>query len=151
MYRFHHSTPGIVSFKETARDHEEQFSFLKPGIQISAVPEILPQPIPPPGLDQARQEYLYRHIREFVEDPWKDVLCPLPSTEVTESGEPAAAAGTSAGTPEPAADEPTPGTSGLSGVQLDFSSRGRQRKPTEKAAAAASSRKLSGRGKKSGQ
>jgi len=32
-----------------------------------------------PGLDTRRQWYLYNQIRQFVAEPWQDVLCPLPN------------------------------------------------------------------------
>ncbi|MGH0121100.1 UNVERIFIED_CONTAM: hypothetical protein FKN15_070769 [Acipenser sinensis] len=39
-----------------------------------------PNPIQTPGLDMSKQQYLYKLIQQFVEDPWKDVMCPLPGT-----------------------------------------------------------------------
>ncbi|XP_041372854.1 uncharacterized protein LOC121386122 [Gigantopelta aegis] len=34
--------------------------------------------IKPPGLLLQRQQYLYKSIREFVDDPFKDIVCPRP-------------------------------------------------------------------------
>jgi len=78
--RFHADSPGVVHIKETADAEEKSFRLFKPNINSDLLPRVVPAPIPPPGLDGPRQEYLYRHIREFVEDPWKDVMCPLPGT-----------------------------------------------------------------------
>ena len=36
----------------------------------------LPQVLPPAGLSQERQKYLFKDIRPFVADPYKDELCP---------------------------------------------------------------------------
>src|SRR6218665_4008418 len=45
----------------------------------------LPQEPPPPivsaGLDKERQWYLYKNIRQYVSEPWQDVMCPLPKEQ----------------------------------------------------------------------
>ena len=33
----------------------------------------------PPPLDYKRQEYLYKNIRPFVRDEFKDITCPSPT------------------------------------------------------------------------
>jgi len=33
----------------------------------------------PPPLDYKRQEYLYRNIRQYVRDEFKDITCPRPT------------------------------------------------------------------------
>src|SRR6218665_702479 len=46
----------------------------------------LPQEPPPPivsaGLDKERQWYLYKNIRQYVLEPWQDVMCPLPKEQL---------------------------------------------------------------------
>ena len=78
--RFDASSPGTVHYKQTADSNEQQFVMFRadtdPG-QLSAAPA---QAISPPGLNGSRQTYLYQHIRDFVADPWKDVMCPRPGT-----------------------------------------------------------------------
>jgi len=68
----------VVYVRETVDSREVKHHLLK-----SAAKDITFQPraaLKPPGLDAARQTYLYRHIRDYVEDPWKDTMCPLPGT-----------------------------------------------------------------------
>src|SRR6218665_4065316 len=33
------------------------------------------------GLDKERQWYLYKNIRQYVLEPWHDVMCPLPKEQ----------------------------------------------------------------------
>src|SRR6218665_4141693 len=38
-------------------------------------------PIVSAGLDKERQWYLYTNIRQYVLEPWQDVMCPLPKEQ----------------------------------------------------------------------
>lgn len=77
-YRFTSEHPGTVFVKTSADGAEQPFVLFRGS--SGCVPQNEPVPIPPPGLDGQRQEYLYRHIREFVEDECKDTLCPQPGS-----------------------------------------------------------------------
>lgn len=80
LNRFDSSSPGTVYTRATASDAEEECQLWRSGAVGSGLPCQLPAAIPPPGLDVARQTYLYKHIREYVDDEWKDVMCPAPGT-----------------------------------------------------------------------
>ena len=54
---------------------EQEFDILLPGAEF---PNGQPLVIPPPGLSLQRQQYLYKNIREFVDEPYKDQVCPKP-------------------------------------------------------------------------
>jgi hypothetical protein len=43
------------------------------------VPHGKPELIVPPGLNDQRRAYLYKDIREFVADEYKDIVCPNPN------------------------------------------------------------------------
>jgi hypothetical protein len=75
-FRFDSSHPGWVFTKEVADSEEKSFFLFN--CPSPVLPTVEPQPIKPPGLDQNRQEYLYDHVREFVPEEWRDVLCPPP-------------------------------------------------------------------------
>ena len=65
--------------KFSAEDQEQSFVMLR-----LDVPRLLSRkiaaPIPAPALGGQRQTYLHRYIMEFVEDSWKEVMCPVPGT-----------------------------------------------------------------------
>jgi len=60
------------------------------GVSAKSLEETPPAAITPPGLDTARQLYLYNNIRQFVPDHNKDVLCPPPAEVELQPSEPAA-------------------------------------------------------------
>ena len=78
--RFDAQSPGMVRVRETVGQPEIDHHLLKSGVQPSTLPSQPPAALKPPGLDAARQTYLYRYIREYVEEPWKDIMCPLPGS-----------------------------------------------------------------------
>ena len=47
------------------------------------VPSTRPAILTPQGLSAERQQELFRHIRPYVRDPYKDVTCPAPQPAVT--------------------------------------------------------------------
>ena len=76
LYRFDSNDPGMV-YAQKHRDAEEiKFQLLKdPAVR----PPATGVPVqPPPGLDYARQEYLFTKLREFCADDAKDITCPTP-------------------------------------------------------------------------
>jgi hypothetical protein len=73
--RFDSSSQGTVWVKRTNGEAETSFPMLLPG---QSFPVGRPHVIPPPGLPLQRQQYLFKHIREFVDDPYKDIVCPQP-------------------------------------------------------------------------
>ena len=63
---------------KAARDSpEEQFMLM--GDSDTSLPSTPPVAIEPPGLSHDRQQYLHTHIRPFVKEERKDVLCPRPT------------------------------------------------------------------------
>ena len=78
--RFDDSSPCTVFCKQTASGTEQQFFLLRTDRHHRQLSVRVPPPISPPGLDGPRQQYLYRQIRDFVSDPWKEVMCPLRGT-----------------------------------------------------------------------
>ena len=60
--------------KVTPEDEEEHFNLF--GADAGPLPAI-----PPPGLDLARQTYLYHHIHQYVKENSQDTPCPCPAEE----------------------------------------------------------------------
>ncbi|RXM31339.1 hypothetical protein EOD39_7117 [Acipenser ruthenus] len=71
------ASPGTVFYKEHADGEEQHLKLL---VREDNLPTSAPNPIQTPGLDMSKQQYLYKLIQQFVEDTWKDVMCPLPGT-----------------------------------------------------------------------
>ena len=65
---------------ERCAAEEVEHNLFKLRAADKTLPTEPPAPLPPPGLDSSRQHYLYRHIREFVADQWKDTVCPVPGS-----------------------------------------------------------------------
>ena len=40
--------------------------------------QVMPDILPPAGLTRERESYLYRMIRPYVRDPYKNLTCPDP-------------------------------------------------------------------------
>ncbi|ELU10976.1 hypothetical protein CAPTEDRAFT_195485 [Capitella teleta] len=78
-FRFDWQHPGVVFFKTRISDEEGSFKLFKD----SPLPTTAATPITPPGLSRERQAYLYEKIRPFVEDEFKDVVCPPPASRTT--------------------------------------------------------------------
>ncbi|ELT87533.1 hypothetical protein CAPTEDRAFT_192819 [Capitella teleta] len=78
-FRFDWQHPGVVFFKTRISDEEGSFKLFKD----SPLPTTAATPITPPGLSRERQAYLYENIRPFVEDEFKDVVCPPPASRAT--------------------------------------------------------------------
>ena len=49
---------------------------------VGNLPKHGPQEITPPGLPLQRQWYLFNHIREYVKDALRDVVCPRPTEKM---------------------------------------------------------------------
>ena len=78
--RFDANSPGSVYVRETASSVEVEHQLFKAAMTPTQLPSTPPVPLTPPGLDAARQTYLYKYIREYVDDQWKDSVCPLPGS-----------------------------------------------------------------------
>jgi hypothetical protein len=78
--RFDAGKPGRAFYRETTISEEKEFILLQPDKTVDHLPTSEPEAIPCPGLSADRQDYLYRQIRQYVADPWKDVMCPAPGT-----------------------------------------------------------------------
>ncbi|KAK2189167.1 hypothetical protein NP493_114g05036 [Ridgeia piscesae] len=76
-FRFDAASPGVVFMKAARDSPEEQFRLM--GDSDTSLPSTPPVAIEPPGLSHDRQQYLHSHIRPFVKEEWKDVLCPRPT------------------------------------------------------------------------
>ena len=67
---------GVVYAKHYADSPEETFHIFKAMVHDGQLPE----EITPPGLDPARQWYLYEHIRQFCGSRLaQDLTCPKPT------------------------------------------------------------------------
>ncbi|KAI0211495.1 hypothetical protein LSAT2_003674 [Lamellibrachia satsuma] len=75
-FRFDAASPGIVFVKTTSESPEEQFDLMVDSDDL--LPPVAPVAMKPPELGYERQQYLYKNIRRFVKDCYKDVLCPSP-------------------------------------------------------------------------
>ena len=68
--RFHSGSPGCI-FKERSGSDEEKRCLLKDK-SWSPTADALPPVLPPAGLSNHRQTYLYKYIREFVSHSMKN-------------------------------------------------------------------------------
>lgn len=71
--------PGMLFYKTSLYEEEQSCMLLKNADSFEAMPD-MPQALPSPGLSKERQAYLYNHIREFVREEKRDIMCPCPST-----------------------------------------------------------------------
>ena len=73
-FRFTATNPGDVFIKENIDSAERCLHILQvsPDVFETSFPEVLT----PGGLSRARQEYLFKRIRPFVREGFKDELCP---------------------------------------------------------------------------
>jgi hypothetical protein len=88
MQKFQHflftrANPGVVRAQEVAGGPFREFKLLKASkFEVSKViRKIKSLPFPvlvPPPMKYERQEYLYKHVRPFVSDEFKDITCPQP-------------------------------------------------------------------------
>ena len=75
-FRFSKDEPGVVYSKLYSDSEEVRFMLLK---DINAYPPMsLPTEIKPTGLDENRQNYLYKEIRQFCRPGTEDIVCPKP-------------------------------------------------------------------------
>ena len=77
-FSFDSERPGVVMAKKHRDAEVVEFQLLKdPAIRppVSGLPVL-----PPPGLDMARQQYLFKEIRKFCRDDAKDITCPEPKS-----------------------------------------------------------------------
>jgi hypothetical protein len=83
LTRFHHfrmmaDMPGVVVCRETPTSEPESFPLLRPRARVPRLPT-MPKLEKIPGLDPARQWYLYEKIRPFCTSTMsKDITCPKP-------------------------------------------------------------------------
>ena len=77
FFRFDADHPGMVFYKTRIEEEEQKFLLFK---KTAALPREKPPSLPSPGLDFQRRDYLYKNIRQFVPDEFKDVMCPCPNT-----------------------------------------------------------------------
>ncbi|XP_064614611.1 uncharacterized protein LOC135478267 [Liolophura sinensis] len=74
-FRFDDAHPGSVFVKEHSESAETEFNIL---MSDSSFPRGALDVLAPPGLPLQRQQYLYKSIREYVDEPFKDTVCPKP-------------------------------------------------------------------------
>ncbi|ELT90677.1 hypothetical protein CAPTEDRAFT_189695 [Capitella teleta] len=74
-FKFDSATPGVVLFRENSDAEWASFNIFN----SLDLPQRDPKPIPPPGLDRKRIEYLYHSIRPYVPEEFKDIVCPPPA------------------------------------------------------------------------
>ena len=76
---FDASKPGVVFAKKQYNAEEEiKFQLLR-DVNVLPPKDGFPM-LQPPGLDIARQNYLYKQIREYCENYAKDTTCPKPAS-----------------------------------------------------------------------
>src|SRR6218665_3671371 len=76
--RFDASHPGVVFAKSAPDSNVEAFQLFTGNGNLPQEP---PPPIVSAGLDKVRQWYLYKNIRQYVLEPWQDLMCPLPKEQ----------------------------------------------------------------------
>ena len=78
--KFHHfrftSTPGVVFAKVSPTAAEERIVLLKPNIDLNDACARMPNVLNAAGLSADRALYLFRHVRPFCSDEYKDITCP---------------------------------------------------------------------------
>ena len=79
-YSFDSSRLGVVEVREYAKSSTVEVEMESNMHQAAAVPETLV----PEGLSLKRQEYLFSKIRQYVSDPFKDIVCPKPAGTVSD-------------------------------------------------------------------
>ena len=60
---------------------------IEQAILHGAVPQSMPAVVTPAGLEKKRRTYLYREIRQFCSDETKDIVCPQPVDDVSDSSD----------------------------------------------------------------
>nr|KAG5697526.1 hypothetical protein BaRGS_019480 [Batillaria attramentaria] len=68
--------PGVVFLKKELNGPEEEFLMVTDATTAQQRLAHMPAEIPPPGLPEARRQYLRQHIRPFVRPGVQDRLCP---------------------------------------------------------------------------
>ncbi|XP_061192127.1 uncharacterized protein LOC133200324 [Saccostrea echinata] len=79
-FKFSSSFPGKVYVRETFYHAETEVELLKSSVtpeDLTAV-AVMSEIIPPGGISPERQQYLFRMVRPFVRDPYKEMTCPNP-------------------------------------------------------------------------
>ena len=79
-FRFDSQHPGKVFYKTTIADAEKEMMLAVPD-QVAQLPR-MPAIIPLAGLSRERQQYLFQHIREYVRDDKRDIVCPRPAHHI---------------------------------------------------------------------
>ena len=87
-FHFDSTQPGMLFCTEYAHSEEESFRLLQDQHR-------LPQPMTPPCLDVARQNYLHDKIREFCTPHTRDITCPPPAAASRAAASRAASVGSS--------------------------------------------------------
>jgi hypothetical protein len=75
-FLFKSNEPGKVFCRKLLNSEYETFTLLKPSNRFdpfAPIPILNAQPVP-----YSRQKYLYDEVRRFVDDPYKDITCPIP-------------------------------------------------------------------------
>ena len=82
-FHFTSTNPGMIKAQEVANGPFQEFKLLKASkseplktiekIKALSFPVLKPLP-----MELKRREYLYRNIRPFVRDEFKDITCPRP-------------------------------------------------------------------------
>uniref|UniRef100_K1R879 Uncharacterized protein n=1 Tax=Magallana gigas TaxID=29159 RepID=K1R879_MAGGI len=77
-FRFPSLSPGKLFVKSHADDSEREITLLKSSISPEDITtgSVMPDILPPGGMTSERQRYLFRVVRPFVRDPFKDTTCP---------------------------------------------------------------------------
>ncbi|KAK7486304.1 hypothetical protein BaRGS_00022474 [Batillaria attramentaria] len=77
LVRFSQNAQGVVFLKKDLNGPEEEFLMVTDATTTAQQRLAhMPAEIPPPGLPEARRQYLRQHIRPFVRPGVQDRLCP---------------------------------------------------------------------------
>ena len=75
---FDSAKPGVVSVKKSIIDEPEEVSAIKTSKDALEAAS-LPATLPPAGLSEMRQAYLYKQVRPHAPAAFQDEICPKPS------------------------------------------------------------------------
>ncbi|KAI9910460.1 hypothetical protein PsorP6_011192 [Peronosclerospora sorghi] len=84
LFRFSKDHPGTVMAKNVLADEWQSFDIRKVGIRIV---DSRPAVLPPRGMSEEKQHDIYKIMREFASDQYKDILCPEPRLEIMNRSE----------------------------------------------------------------
>ena len=68
--------PGVIFVKVSPTAEEERISLIKPNIDLNDLLTSMQNILNSGGLSEERKLYLYKHVRPFRSNEFKDLTCP---------------------------------------------------------------------------